>query len=67
MTGGRTLVGVSDAAHPRDEAPHGTLQLPRDLTEDQLDSAPVLESIDTLLIEELSEDEDDAFAAALDR
>jgi hypothetical protein len=58
---------VSDAARPRDEAPHGTLQLPRDLTEDQLDAAPVLASIDTLLIEELSEDEDDAFAAALDR
>jgi hypothetical protein len=40
--------------------------LPADLTDDQLDAAPVLDSIDSLLIEELSEDEDDAFAAALD-
>jgi len=36
------------------------------LTSDQLDAAPVLESVDFLLIEELSQDEDDAFAAALE-
>jgi hypothetical protein len=36
-----------------------------DLTDDELDAAPVLDSIDSLLIDELSEDEDDAFAAAL--
>lgn len=58
---------MSDAAHPQDEAPHGSLLLPDDLTEEQLDAAPVLASIDTLLLEDLSEDEDDAFAAALDR
>jgi hypothetical protein len=40
--------------------------LPADLTDDQLDAAPVLDSIDSLRIEELSEDEDDAFAAALE-
>jgi hypothetical protein len=40
--------------------------LPADLTDDQLDAAPVLDSIDSLLIEDLSEDEDDAFAAALE-
>jgi hypothetical protein len=40
--------------------------LPADLTDGQLDAAPVLDSIDSLLIEELSEDEDDAFAAALE-
>ena len=40
--------------------------MPADLTDDQLDAAPVLDSIDTLLIEELSKDEDDAFAAALE-
>jgi hypothetical protein len=40
--------------------------LPADLTDDQLDAAPVLDSIDSLLIEELTEDEDDAFAAALE-
>lgn len=32
----------------------------------QLASAPVLASLDTLLIEDLTDDEDDAFAAALD-
>jgi hypothetical protein len=40
--------------------------LPADLTDDQLDAAPLLDSIDSLLIEGLSEDEDDAFAAALE-
>jgi hypothetical protein len=40
--------------------------LSADLTDDQLDAAPVLDSIDSLLIEDLSEDEDDAFAAALE-
>ncbi len=64
--GRRTLEGVSDAARHED-TPHGTSLLPFDLTEDQLAAAPVLASIDTLVIEELSEDEDDAFAAALDR
>lgn len=58
---------MSDAAHRQDEGPHGTELLPGDLTEEQLVAAPVLGSIDTLLIEELSEDEDDAFAAAVDR
>ena len=57
---------MSDTAHPQYETPHGTSLLPRDLTEDQLAGAPVLASVDTLLIEELSDDEDDAFAAALD-
>lgn len=62
----RTIVQVSDAAHRQDEAPHGTALLPSDLNEEQLAAAPALVSIDTLLIEELSEEEDDAFAAALD-
>jgi len=59
------MVGVSDAADQPDQAPHGTGLLPSDLTEDQLAAAPVLTSIDTLLIEELSVDEDEAFANAL--
>jgi hypothetical protein len=59
-------VVVSDAVRPSGAAPHGTSLLPADLTDDQLDAAPVLDSIDSLLIEELSEDEDDAFAAALE-
>lgn len=40
--------------------------LPPDLTDEQLAAAPVLTSIDSLLMEDLFEDEDDAFAAALD-
>ncbi len=57
---------MSDAADHQDQAPHGTALLPSGLTEDQLAAAPVLTSIDTLLIEELSVDEDEAFATALD-
>jgi len=63
---GRTLGVVSDAVRPSGEAPHGTSLLPADLTDEQFDAAPVLDSIDSLLIEELSEGEDDAFAAALE-
>jgi len=56
---------VSDAAHRADEIPLGTSKLPRDLTSDQLDAAPVMASVDVLLIEDLDEGEDEAFAAAL--
>jgi len=56
---------VSDAADQPDHVSHGTGLLPSDLSEDQLAAAPVLTSIDTLLIEELSVDEDEAFASAL--
>ena len=56
----------SPFVRPSGEPPHGTSLLPADLTDDRLDAAPVLDSIDALLIEELSEDEDDAFAAALE-
>ena len=59
------MVGVSDAADRQPESPHGTTLLSSDLTDEQLAAAPVLASIDALLIEELSEDEDEAFAAAL--
>jgi hypothetical protein len=62
----RTIVAVSDAVRHSGEAPHGTSLLPADLTDDQLEAAPVLDSVDSLLIDELSEDEDDAFAAALE-
>ncbi len=60
------MVGVSDAADCQPDVPHGTALLPSDLTDEHLAAAPVLASIDALLIEELSEDEDEAFAAALD-
>lgn len=57
---------MSDVAHERDEAPHGTGRLPSDLTIEQLASAPTLSSVDVLLIDDLTDDEDDAFAAAID-
>jgi hypothetical protein len=47
------------------DAPHGLTLLASDLTRDELDAAPVLASIDALLIDDLSDNEDDAFAAAL--
>jgi hypothetical protein len=60
------MVGVSDAADRQDEAPHGTALLPSDLTEAQLDAAPVPSSVDTLLIKDLTDDEDDAFATVFE-
>lgn len=39
--------------------------MPCDLSEEQLAAAPVLTSADALLVDGLSADEDDAFAAAL--
>lgn len=57
---------MTDAARHSHGNAHGTALLPADLTADQLASAPVLASLDALLIEDLTEDEDDAFAAALD-
>ena len=47
-------------------ADDGIPRLPRDLTEDELSSMPVLRSVDELLIENLTDEEDDAFSAALD-
>ena len=55
---------MSNAATSGD-VPHGTSQLPRDLTADELAAAPVLATVDVLLIDDLSDDEDNAFAAAL--
>jgi hypothetical protein len=57
---------MSDAARHSYGTARGTSLLPPDLTPNQLASAPVLKSLDTLLIEGLTDDEDDAFAAALD-
>ena len=57
---------VSDAAHDTGNAPLGVSSLPNDLTEEQLAAIPVLKSVDSLVIEELSDAEADAFAAALD-
>jgi hypothetical protein len=60
-----SLLRVSDAAKPDGEAPHGTSLLPRDLSEAELAAAPVLTSVDDLLIDDLTDDEDESFAAAL--
>ena len=57
---------MTDAARHNHGTAQGAALLPADLTADELASAPVLASIDALLIEDLTEDEDDAFAAALD-
>jgi hypothetical protein len=56
---------MSDGAHQRPEPPHGTGLLPRDLTPEEIDAVPVLTSLDQLLIEDLTDEEADAFAAAI--
>ncbi len=55
---------MSDGAPLPSENPHGLDLLPRDLTEVELAAAPVLDSLDALLLD-LTDDEDDAFSAAL--
>jgi hypothetical protein len=55
---------MSDGAPLASETPHGLDLLRRDLTPDELAAAPVLGSIDQLLVD-VTDDEDDAFAAAL--
>jgi hypothetical protein len=60
-----TMARMSDAAHSAEEAHPGVGLLPPDLTEEQLAAAPVLASVDALLIEDLEEEQDEAFAAAL--
>ena len=57
---------MSNAGRQHDEAaPRVTSLLPRDLTPAQLKSAPVLSSVDSLVIHELINEEYDAFLAAL--
>ena len=55
-----TTTGQDDEAAPR-----GTWLLPRDLTPAQLRSAPVLVSVDSLVIDELTDEEHYAFLAAV--
>lgn len=57
---------MSNAAHHDHEGPQGLNLLPRDLTPEELEAAPVLESVDDLIIDELSDEEYDAFIAALE-
>jgi hypothetical protein len=57
---------VSNTAREHDDtAPRGTSLLARDLTPAQLQAAPVLASVDSLVIDELTDEEYDAFLAAL--
>lgn len=56
---------MSNAAPDQRDVSHGTALLPRDLTADELAGAPVLPSADVLVIEDLTNDEDEAFASAL--
>jgi hypothetical protein len=46
-----------------EESIRGVSSLPRDLTDEELDAAPVLLSLDALLIEDLSDQEAGAFLA----
>jgi hypothetical protein len=57
---------VSDPLQGDADRAHGTTLLGRDLTVEQLRSARVLGSLDSLLIDDLSADEDDAFARAIE-
>lgn len=57
---------MSDRESSDKESPIGTAALPRDLTEEELQRAPVLASIDALLVDGLTDAEDEAFAAALE-
>jgi hypothetical protein len=59
------MTAVSKAARDPRDVRHGTDLLPCGLTPEQLAAAPVLSSVDALLIDGLTDDEDDAFAAAL--
>ena len=56
---------MSNAAQNHHDWPTGTGSLPSDLTDDDLDAAPALASADVLLIDGLTDDEDNAFADAL--
>jgi hypothetical protein len=55
---------MSDGALSPSDRSHGVGLLPPDLTSDELSGAPVLESLDELVVD-LDDEEDDAFAVAL--
>lgn len=54
------------ARRQRTDAIGGLRLLPKDLTLDQFAAAPVLKSVDDLVIDELTDAEYDAFVAALE-
>lgn len=59
------MESVSDLAQDDNDGTHGLSTLPRDLTEEELRRAPVLASADLLIIEDLTEDEFEAFDRAV--
>ncbi len=61
-----TVGSVSDATSGDDAPPTGLAGLPPDLTPEQLAAAPVLRSLDDLRIDGLTEEEHEAFLAAID-
>ena len=60
-----TLGRVSDAATDDLDGPHGSGLLPRDLTDAEFAVLPVLESLEQLEIEDLTDDEYEKFVAAI--
>lgn len=56
---------MSNAATTGDDRPHGTGLLPRPLTPAEMSNAPVLTSLDALVIDDLTDEEYDRFLAAL--
>ena len=56
---------MSNAVGDDRDVPHGTSLLPSDLSAEQKAGAPTLVSVDALLIEDLTDLEDQAFATAL--
>jgi hypothetical protein len=55
---------VSTAAEHQD-GPHGTNLLPRDLTPEELAAGPIIDDLDSLLIDDLTDDEYEKFLTAL--
>ena len=60
-----SLACVSNAAANDHDGPHGTNLLPRDLTAEELEAAPVLGSLEDLEIADLSDVEYERFLDAL--
>lgn len=56
---------MSDAATHDLDGPHGTGLFPRDLTDAEFAALPVLESLEQLEIEDLTDDEYEKFVAAI--
>jgi hypothetical protein len=56
---------VSDAPTHDHHGPHGTSLLPRELTDEEFAALPILESLDELEIDDLTDDEYETFIAAL--